>query len=59
MITVRGRWFLADVYRELRLLEHLGLEAGDLEGPGEGRSHPTPYGCLSRVREPTCMSLLF
>lgn len=27
-----GRWFLADVYRELGLLEHLGIAASDLEG---------------------------
>mmetsp|Transcript_93726 Transcript_93726/g.264589 ORF Transcript_93726/g.264589 Transcript_93726/m.264589 type:complete len:403 (-) Transcript_93726:9-1217(-) len=27
-----GRWFLADVYRELQLLEYLGIEGADLEG---------------------------
>merc|ERR1712187_450292 len=26
-----GRWFLADVYRELRLLEYLGITETDLE----------------------------
>lgn len=38
-----GRWFLADVYRELRLLEFLGLDKQDLENlPYAGL---VPPGC--------------